>query len=86
MGTNYYIEDEGGFGAHIGKQSAGVSWCWADVPERPLPAALWRRYARAHPELRVIDEYGQDCGTLHAFIHETRRQASQFHVEGPDWC
>jgi hypothetical protein len=86
MGTNYYTaSDDGEEGIHIGKRSAGWSWCWADPPEPPSISALWSRYAATHPDLRVIDEYGRDCGPLSLFVFASERQKSDFHVAGKDW-
>ena len=90
MGTNYYIanledpqDDPPGW--HIGKQSAGHPWCWADPPEGETIAERWLHYAETHPGLAVVDEYGEPCGSLSAFTRAHKRRSSDFHQPGKGW-
>lgn len=74
MGTNYYVRvpcPDGEIELHIGKQSAGWPWCWAEPP-RPRYRLGWLEYALSHPDLVVVDEYGREHGRLMGFV-ETRQ-------------
>ena len=88
MGTNYYIASEpGAEGTHIGKQSAGHPWVWADAPESPPSISdRWFAFARANPHLRVVDEWFRDCGSLLEFVNAPHRRESGVHHRGDDWC
>ncbi len=86
MGTNYYIERPNGKeGAHIGKQSAGWAWHWADVPYQGSIAEQWQRFAKQFPAAHVIDEYGEDCGTFLDFVSDKKRTRSESHSSG-EFC
>lgn len=88
MGTNYYIAnlkdpDDDPPGWHIGKQSAGWPWCWADPPDSVTIAERWARFAEDNPELTVVDEYGEECGPLSDFVD--KRLDSDYHAAGKGW-
>lgn len=89
MGTNYYVKgfedpEDDGAGWHLGKQSAGHPWCWADPPEMPSVVDAWMTFAWEHPGLTVVDEYGRDIGDLFTFVSE--RKDSDSHNPGKGWC
>lgn len=89
MGTNYYVvgldDPDDGEGWHVGKQSAGWPWCWADPPEDTDIGERWRLFAVARPGLTVVDEYGRNCGPLLDFVCSEGREASGYHVPGNGW-
>lgn len=89
MGTNYYIKDfedpdDDPPGWHIGKQSAGHPWVWADAPLHALIIDDWLSFANQHQDLTVVDEYGRDQGRLADFIMS--RIGSVSHNPGKGWC
>ena len=89
MGTNYYLRDfedpdDDPSGWHIGKQSAGWAWCWADPPNDPTISERWAKFAREHPDAVVTDEYGKEHGVLADFV--AARSGSEVHHPGKGWC